>query len=48
MKKEIKMTLIVCGIILFIVGLIGGIVVGLNYKSNENKEVIENNIIEKK
>lgn len=40
MKKEIKITLIVLGIILLLVGLIFGIIVGLNHE-NKSIKVIE-------
>jgi len=41
MKKEIKVTLIILGIILIIVGLIGGIIVGLNRNNRKNVEYNE-------
>ncbi len=44
MKKEIKITLIILGIVLLIVGMIGGIVVGLNH--NNSMTILKVNIEE--
>lgn len=46
MKKEIKITLFNLGICLVIVGIIGGIVVGIN-KNNKLKALSDNPIIYK-